>query len=201
MEHDVTKKRPLRVNPVNIPNALTLLRIILVPIFLYLLFVDSQSAAWWALGIFVVAGLSDFFDGEIARRWNIITDFGKIADPIADKALTLGAFVVLSITSPQMMPWIATILIAIRELGITWWRGVLLKQGIVVPANWGGKVKTVLQLFAIFLMIMPWKYFTTESFQNTMGWVILVTVILTVAVTVYTGLEYVVQGQKQRKTA
>lgn len=197
MEHVVTKKRAVRVNPVNLPNALTLLRIILVPVFLYLLFMDSPAARWWALVVFMLASLTDFFDGEIARRWNIITDFGKIADPIADKALTLGAFVVLSIEEPHLMPWWATILIATRELGITWWRGVLLKKGIVVPANWGGKVKTTLQLFVIFLIIMPWDLFVAPTMLTPIAWGATVTMWVTVLLTVATGIEYVWVGWKQ----
>lgn len=199
MEHDVTKKRKISVNPVNIPNALTVLRIVLVPLFLYLLTRESLTAQWWALGIFVVAGFSDFLDGEIARRWNIITDFGKIADPIADKALTLGAFLVLSWMQPDQMPWWATILIAVRELGITWWRGVLLKNGIVVPANWGGKVKTVLQLFLIFIVIFPWAAALGAENAAYLDGFIWVTMLATVALTVGTGLEYVLSGVKQSK--
>lgn len=201
MERSATSPRKPRVNPVNIPNALTLLRIVLVPIFLYLLTCEAPAAKWWALIVFIVAGVSDYLDGEIARRWNIITDFGKIADPIADKALTLGAFIVLSLTVPQHMPWWATICIAIRELGITWWRGVLLKKGIVVPANMGGKLKTVLQLFLIFLIITPWHFFMPESLTLPMGWFIFVTMLVTVALTVGTGLEYVASGWKQSASA
>lgn len=202
MEHDVTKKRTIRVNPVNLPNALTVLRIILVPIFLYLLTIQGITARWWAVVLFVIASLSDYLDGQIARRWNIVTDFGKVADPIADKALTLGAFAMLSLTQPEIMPWWATVLIAVRELGVTWWRGVLLKQGIVVPANWGGKIKTTLQLFFIFLVILPWQ--VTSPSEQTMTLIAYLTVAMfwaTVVMTVASGIEYIYSGWKQGKAA
>lgn len=197
MEQKATVARKQVANPVNLPNALTVLRIILVPIFLYLLFQDSSSARWWAVGVFILAGLSDHLDGEIARRWDVITDFGKIADPIADKALTLGAFTALSVLDSQMMPWWATLIIAIRELGITWWRGVLLKKGIVVAANWGGKIKTVLQLLLIFLMILPWSAIVTGGVP--IGLYIFVACVfwVTIGVTVGSGVDYVWSGWKQ----
>lgn len=199
MEQSVTSASKRVSNPINIPNALTVLRIVLVPVFLYLLFQESIIARWWAVVVFMIAAASDHLDGEIARRWNIITDFGKIADPIADKALTLGSFAALSFLDPTMMPWWATAVIAVRELGITWWRGVLLKKGIVVPANWGGKIKTTLQLLLIFLMILPWHSIVSVipsglfSFLTLIFW-------LTIGVTIGSGLEYIWSGWKRSNT-
>lgn len=197
MEQRATVARQQVVNPVNLPNALTVLRIILVPVFLYLLFQESTTARWWAVAVFVLAGLSDHLDGEIARRWDVITDFGKIADPIADKALTLGAFTALSVLDSHMMPWWATLVIAVRELGITWWRGVLLKKGIVVAANWGGKIKTVLQLLLIFLMILPWHSMISGGVPIGLYAFILLVFWLTIGMTVGSGVEYVWSGWKQ----
>ena len=128
-----TIDREHSASPYNLPNALTVLRLVLVPVFIVLMLQSSVGAHWWALVVFVVAAITDHLDGRIARSRNLITDFGKIADPIADKALTLGAFIMLSIAG--LLPWWVTVLIAIRELGITWLRAVLLKRGIVVAAN------------------------------------------------------------------
>jgi len=139
---------------VNVPNALTVGRLVLVPVFVWLMLVDGAPARWWALVVFCVAAATDQLDGHIARSRNLITDFGRLADPIADKALTLGAFVMLSVDG--LVPWWFTVLIAVRELGITILRAVLLRRGIVVAANKGGKLKTVTQMLFIVVMLMPW---------------------------------------------
>ncbi|MCD4556693.1 CDP-diacylglycerol--glycerol-3-phosphate 3-phosphatidyltransferase [Schaalia sp. lx-100] len=148
-------------SPLNLPNALTVLRLILVPIFLVLALQDNSIARWTTLIVFCVAAATDHFDGKIARSYGIVTDFGRIADPIADKALTLGAFVILSVT--EFVPWWFTVVIAVRELGITVMRSVFLRRGIVVSANMGGKLKTVLQMFFIFLLLIPWDLFLSYS--------------------------------------
>ena len=101
----------------NLPNVLTMVRLVLVPIFIILVLNGSVGAMWAALVVFVVAAFTDLYDGKIARERGIVTDWGKIWDPIADKALTLGAFVVLSIAG--LVPWWFTVVVAARELGIT----------------------------------------------------------------------------------
>ena len=108
----------------NVPNALTVFRLVLVPVFIWLMFLEASAARWWAVLVFMIAAATDQLDGHIARSRNLITDFGRLMDPIADKALTLGAFIMLSIAG--LLPWWVTILIAIRELGITALRAVLL---------------------------------------------------------------------------
>ncbi|WP_175953885.1 CDP-diacylglycerol--glycerol-3-phosphate 3-phosphatidyltransferase [Schaalia sp. Marseille-Q2122] len=200
MEQNVSAiDRSKKVPVLNVPNALTVLRIVLVPIFIALLFQKTLTAQWWAVAVFVVASLSDHLDGEIARRNGWITDFGRIADPIADKALTLGAFLALSWMGD--LPWYFTILVAIRELGITWWRSVLLRQGIVVAANMGGKLKTVLQLLLIFLMILPWaSMLDVESVGMAIAsYSVLITMWAALIVTVWSGIDYILDGRRMGK--
>ncbi|WP_018297991.1 CDP-diacylglycerol--glycerol-3-phosphate 3-phosphatidyltransferase [Corynebacterium lubricantis] len=167
----------------NLPNVLTSLRIIFVPVFAWLVLTQQW---WWAFGLFVVLMATDKLDGDIARARNLVTDFGKIADPIADKALMITALVTLNIAST--LPIWMTVLIVIRELGITVWRMVLLRQGKVVPASKGGKVKTVLQTLGVALYLCPlpaWMDIPTYL-------VMLVAVI----VTVVTGIQYLVDGKR-----
>ena len=186
---------------VNVPNALTVLRLVLVPIFVWLMVADFSSARWWALAVFCVAAATDQLDGHIARKYNLITDFGKVADPIADKALTLGAFIMLSWIGD--LPWWFTIIVAVRELGITWLRAVLLKRGIVVAANKGGKLKTVLQMLLIVLMLLPWAQFVGNPADSALPlWIYVMWFIVggaALVVTVWSGLVYIIGGWKLSK--
>ncbi|MCD2197236.1 CDP-diacylglycerol--glycerol-3-phosphate 3-phosphatidyltransferase [Actinomycetospora endophytica] len=178
---------------VNIANALTVVRLILVPVFLGVLFVDGGHTPyfrWVAFGVFAVASLTDSFDGEFARRWGLVTDFGKIADPIADKALVGAALVGLSVLGE--LAWWVTIVIAIRELGITAMRFWVLRHG-VIPASRGGKLKTVLQTLALGLAIMPLPAVAQP--------VVATLFLLAVVVTVVTGLDYVAQAVRLRRAA
>ena len=139
----------------NIANVLTLARVALVPVFAVALFMDSgQSTAWRlvAAGAFAIAAVTDRFDGQIARNRGLVTDFGKIVDPIADKALIGTALIGLSLLA--FLPWWVTVVILVRELGITALRLIIVRRG-VIPASRGGKLKTVVQIFAIGLYILP----------------------------------------------
>lgn len=137
----------------NLPNVLTVLRIIMVPILAVVLFLGPTVAVYRfiATAIFVLAMLTDLADGYIARRYNLVTDFGKLWDPVADKALTGTAFVCLSILGE--LPWFFTVLILVREWGITWLRAAIAKYGIMA-ANKGGKAKTLTQTAALILFIL-----------------------------------------------
>lgn len=187
----------------NLPNVLTILRLILVPVFIVLMYLGTIQARWWALLVFCVAAFTDHLDGRIARARGLVTDFGKIADPIADKALTLGAFLMLSVEHPAL--WLATLPIALRELGITWWRAELLKKGIVVAANSGGKLKTILQMLAITLLLVPWGELVREGdpfvlvaqIGFTCGWVVACAALV---VTVWSGWVYIAEGRRLEKT-
>ena len=188
----------------NVPNVLTVFRLVLVPVFIWLMFLEASAARWWAVLVFMVAAATDQLDGHIARSRNLITDFGRLMDPIADKALTLGAFIVLSIAG--LLPWWVTILIAVRELGITALRAVLLRRDIVVSANKGGKLKTLLQIFAIWLLLIPWQslcaswpaYASLTHGMLIFGWVVAG---LALVMTVWSGLVYVVEGAKLWKAS
>ena len=116
----------------NLPNVLTSLRILFIPVFAWLVLSERR---WWAFGLFAALMITDKLDGDIARARGLITDFGKIADPIADKALMITALVTLNIAVP--LPVWVTVVIVVRELGITVWRMVMLRHGRVVPASKG----------------------------------------------------------------
>ncbi|MDO5721006.1 MAG: CDP-diacylglycerol--glycerol-3-phosphate 3-phosphatidyltransferase [Actinomycetaceae bacterium] len=149
----------------NTPNVLTMARLVMVPVFIVLTwygFYGSTSSHWAALIVFIVAAATDHLDGKIARARGLVTNFGKIWDPIADKALTLGAFVVLSLVG--MLGWWFTVIVAARELGITWLRSHLLKDGIVVPASFAGKAKTTAQMVLIVFLLFP---FSGGVWENT----------------------------------
>ncbi|MFD8879017.1 CDP-diacylglycerol--glycerol-3-phosphate 3-phosphatidyltransferase [Corynebacterium xerosis] len=172
----------------NLPNALTVLRILGVPVFLWLLLQEAGEDAgwrWWAFGVFALLMITDKIDGDLARSRNLVTDFGKIADPIADKALMISALVGLNII--ELLPWWITAIIVVRELGITLWRVVQLRRGHVVPASKGGKLKTVAQSLAVALFLMPlaWLFWP--------AWIVM---IIAVAITVVTGVQYIVDSRK-----
>ena len=201
MSENVSRvQRDSKVPVVNLPNALTVLRLILVPVFVVLgLQSTSWTALWAAFVVFAVAAITDRFDGELARSWGQITDFGRIADPIADKALTLCGFALLSYQG--YLPWWVTILIAVRELGITAMRAFFLRRGIVVSANQAGKLKTFMQIVALGVLLIPWAHFTALSETNE-GWVVVVIHLgqalagVALALTLYSGVMYVLEGAR-----
>lgn len=188
-----TVAAPRVVPLVNVANALTVVRLVLVPVFLVVLFwAGGHEAAWrWgAFGVFAVASLTDTFDGDLARRWDLVTDFGKIADPIADKALTGAALVGLSLLGE--LGWWVTVAIIARELGVTALRFWVLRHG-VIPASRGGKIKTVLQTLALGLAIMPLPAAWAPG--------VAVLMVAAVVVTVVTGLDYVLRAVRLRARA
>ena len=198
MSENVSRvQRDSKVPVVNLPNALTVLRLVLVPVFIVLGLQQSWSALWAAFVVFAVAAITDRFDGELARSWGQITDFGRIADPIADKALTLCGFGLLSYQG--YLPWWLTILIAVRELGITAMRAFFLRRGVVVSANQAGKLKTFMQMVALGTLLIPWAHFTAMNEANEWWVVILIRLGqifagVALALTLYSGVMYVIDG-------
>lgn len=177
----------------NLPNILTMLRIVLVPFFVWFLAADNSSHGLWrwaAVVAFAVAIYTDKLDGDIARSRGLVTDFGKIADPIADKLLIGSALVMLSILNE--LPWWITILILVREWGITALRFFVIRYG-VIPASRGGKLKTVVQTLAIFLYVIP-----LASLAPWLGFLALGVMLVAVVITVWTGVQYVVEALKLR---
>lgn len=138
----------------NLPNKLTVLRIIMVPFFVLFMLTDIGGSAnkWIALAIFVVASLTDMLDGKIARKYNLVTNFGKFMDPLADKLLVCSAMICL-IESGQLAAWIVIIIIA-REFIISGFRLVASDNGIVIAASYWGKFKTVFQMAMVIVLIM-----------------------------------------------
>ncbi len=191
---------PERVSNWNLPNILTSVRILLVPLFVWFLWAggsfgqDSLAMRWAAFAVFAVAMYTDKLDGDIARARGLITDFGKIADPIADKLLTGSALVVLSLLNELW--WWVTIVILVREWGITLMRFVVLRYG-VMPASRGGKLKTVLQTLALGLLLMPLGSVVGDWWPWA-GWIAMGAALV---VTVVTGLDYVRQAIALRATA
>lgn len=138
--------------PVNLPNALTVLRILLVPVMVVALAQETGTGDVIAAFIFWLASVTDFVDGYLARRSNLITNFGKLADPIADKLLVIAALVML-VGVDRVAPWVAVVVIG-RELVVTLTRAVAAQQGEVIAAAWLGKVKTSIQIVVILLLIL-----------------------------------------------
>jgi CDP-diacylglycerol--glycerol-3-phosphate 3-phosphatidyltransferase len=199
-----TEPAPRQPSNWNVPNALTTLRILLVPFFGWALLVDDgQSSGWrWvAFAIFGLAMITDKVDGDLARKHNLVTNFGKIADPIADKALTGMAFVGLSIIGELW--WAVTIVVLVREWGITLMRFWLIRHGVVLPAGQGGKLKTTVQTLALGLLLVPLQMFPGpwEPVGTVLWWAAMVAMAAAVVLTVWTGVVYVVESVRARRTA
>jgi CDP-diacylglycerol--glycerol-3-phosphate 3-phosphatidyltransferase len=174
----------------NIPNGLTVIRLFMVPLFLWLLLRDQgadTASRFWSAAVFLAASLTDLVDGELARRSGQVTTFGKVADPIADKALTGAALIGLSMLGD--LPWWITIVILVREIGVTLLRFWVIRDG-VIPASRGGKWKTAAQMTAIVLYLLP----LPDAFTPVRIIVMLAALILTVV----TGIDYVRQALRLR---
>ena len=183
----------VRASTWNVANALTAVRLLLVPVFGWLLLADDgrdHRLRALAAAAFAVAALTDRVDGELARRRGLVTDVGKIADPIADKALMGTALVGLSVLGE--LSWWVTVVVLVREVGITVLRFVVIRHG-VIPAGRGGKAKTVLQALAVTLYLLPLPSGWHPLAMAVMG--------LAVAVTVLSGLDYVVKAWRLTRTS
>ena len=180
----------------NIANIITVVRILLAPVFIWLLLLDNEEMGllrYIAAALFIVAIVTDAVDGHLARGRNLITNVGIILDPIADKVLTGGALVALSILGE--LPWWITILILVREFGITIYRFAVLSK-VVVPASRGGKLKTILQAVAISLFLVPLST-VVGVWILWLNWSVMA---IAVVLTVYTGIEYLWQAWRHTRT-
>jgi CDP-diacylglycerol--glycerol-3-phosphate 3-phosphatidyltransferase len=178
---------------VNLPNALTMLRLAVVPVFAVLLVQDGgldDADRYWAALVFGLAILTDRYDGMIARRTGQVTEFGKLADPIADKALTGTALIGLSVL--ELLPWWVTVAILFREVAITLLRFWVIRHG-VIAASRGGKAKTVVQSLAIGLYILP----LTGLLASARWWLMATALLLTLV----TGVDYVYRALALRRTS
>lgn len=177
----------------NIANALTILRILLVPVFGALLLhhgPDHTRYRLLAAMVFAVAIVTDGIDGDIARRRSLVTDFGKVSDPIADKALMGMALVGLSLLGE--LPWWVTVVVLVREVGVTVLRFFVIRHG-VIPASRGGKAKTAAQAAAIGMYVLP--------FGNLWHDVAVVVMAVAVLLTIVTGVDYVLRAIRLRRTS
>ncbi|MFG1604276.1 CDP-diacylglycerol--glycerol-3-phosphate 3-phosphatidyltransferase [Actinoplanes sp. NPDC049265] len=187
----MTEPGPVAVPLLNPANVLTVVRIILVPVFVATVVVSAMVDPGWrvvACLTFCVASATDFADGWIARRYSMVTSFGKVADPIADKALTGTALVLLSIYGD--LAWWVTAAILVREWGVTALRFWVIRYGII-PASRGGKAKTALQIAAIAWYLLPMP----SPFDVVGPWLMGAALV----VTLVTGVDYVVQAVRLRR--
>ncbi|WP_454084801.1 CDP-diacylglycerol--glycerol-3-phosphate 3-phosphatidyltransferase [Georgenia sp. Marseille-Q6866] len=175
----------------NLANVLTMVRVALVPVFAVLMLGDSTASRVAATVVFLAAAATDKLDGHIARSRGLVTNFGKIADPIADKALVIAALLLL--WAEGTIPWWVPVVIIVRELGITALRFVMVRRAVMAASN-GGKLKTVLQIVFITAYLIPWESLLPQAAADVLlvcaWWVML----LAVLVTVVTGLDYVVRA-------
>lgn len=191
MAADPIADPPSAVSAWNVANALTMFRLVLIPVFLLVLFHrGGHDTEWriWAWVVFAVASVTDRFDGDLARKRGLVTEFGKLADPIADKALVGAALIGLSLLHD--LPWWVTVVIIIREVGVTILRFWVIRHG-VIAASRGGKVKTLLQGVAIGLFVLPLTHELHE-----VAWVIMIAAI---AVAMITGADYVARAVRLRR--
>ena len=178
-----------RARVANLANVLTGIRMALVPVFLVFLFTDGGHEFSWrmaAFAVFAVAVITDRFDGALARSYGMVTEFGALADPIADKALIGAALIGLSMLGD--LPWWVTVVILAREICITLMRFAVLRHG-VIPASRGGKLKTTVQAVAIGLFVMP--LYAWSPVWTTVAWVIMWAAVV---LTLLTGADYVVSA-------
>jgi CDP-diacylglycerol--glycerol-3-phosphate 3-phosphatidyltransferase len=189
----VSPQQPVTRVPLwNLANLLTMSRMVLAPVFVFALFIEGGTDPAWrvtAAVIFGVASLTDRFDGDLARRRGLVTNFGAIADPIADKALMGAALVGLSLLGE--LAWWITVLIGVRELGVTALRFWVLRYG-VIPASRGGKVKALAQVVAIGLYVLPLPVAAYPVRWAVMG--------IAVVLTIVTGVDYGVRALRLRAT-
>ncbi len=192
-EPDPISAVPDAVSAWNLANALTVFRLVLVPVFLVALFWGTGHLTSWRITaclIFGVASVTDRIDGELARKRNSVTEFGKLADPIADKALVGAALIGLSLLHD--LPWWVTVVILIREVGVTVLRFWVIRHG-VLAASRGGKLKTLLQAVAIGLFVLPdWGWL------RDVAWVVMVAAIV---VALVTGFDYVGRAMRLRRAS
>lgn len=193
MGPDPLTAQPNQVSTWNIANILTMLRILLVPVFLVVLYHDEgRNNAWrfWAWVVFAIAAVTDRIDGDLARKRGLVTDFGKLMDPIADKALIGAALIGLS--DLGYLPWWVTVVILVREIGVTLLRFWVIRHG-VIAASRGGKLKTLLQSVAIGLFVLPpWTWL------RAIAWVVMIAAIV---VALATGADYVKRAVVLRRSS
>ncbi len=163
--------------PMNTANKLTILRVVMIPAFLLVLYLDVPWANYWAMVLFAAASVTDTLDGYIARHYNQVTDFGKFMDPLADKCLVTAAM--LWFVEVGQMPAWALLIVIVREFGVSGLRMIASDKGRVIAAGWSGKVKTASTMVCILVMLLP--------IPSTVNTICVAVIVLT---TIYSGVEY-----------
>ena len=188
----------------NLPNKLTMSRILLIPVFMVVLYWGFPGADYVALAIFIIASLTDLLDGKIARKYNLVTDFGKFADPLADKMLVTAALLWF-VEQGRMSAWMLLIVIC-REFAVSGLRMIAADKGIVIAAGWSGKVKTAATMvcIAVMLFIAPmvedavtWMLFSSQYPvpKPAILWVDPVCTWIITLTTIYSGVEYFLKNR------
>lgn len=175
----------------NLPNKLTILRVILIPVFLLVLFLaPAPLNRYIAVAIFIIASLTDMLDGKIARKYNLVTNFGKFMDPLADKLLVMSALVSM-VALKDLAAWVVIIILA-REFAITGFRTLAMEANIVMAASWWGKVKTTVQMMMVVVVLLhlPFAYMRTLE---------MVLIGLAVFFTILSGVDYIVKNKQVLK--
>lgn len=175
----------------NLPNKLTILRVILIPVFLLVLFLaPAPLNRYIAVAIFIIASLTDMLDGKIARKYNLVTNFGKFMDPLADKLLVMSALVSM-VALKDLAAWVVIIILA-REFAITGFRTLAMEANIVMAASWWGKVKTTVQMMMVVVVLLhlPFAYMRTLE---------MILIGLAVFFTILSGVDYIVKNKQVLK--
>ncbi len=173
----------------NLPNQLTLLRVILIPVFMFFLLQETASGDRIALVIFVIASFTDFLDGYIARARNLVTNFGKFIDPLADKLLVTAAFLCF-IQLGKVSSWVVFIILA-REFIVSIFRAIAAADGIVIAASIYGKLKTISQMIAIIILLMNNYPFSQWNIPMDM-----IMVYVATGLTLVSGLDYIIKNKE-----
>ena len=173
----------------NLPNKLTILRVLMIPVFLFFLLTDTVGSAskWIAAAVFILASLTDFLDGHIARKYNLVTNFGKFMDPLADKLLVCSAMIVL-VGMDRLSSLVAITIIA-REFIISGFRLVASDNGVVIAASYWGKFKTNFQMFMIIMLIIDLGNKTAVLIEN-------VLIVIAVALTIISLVDYLYKNRQ-----
>ncbi len=169
----------------NLPNKLTLFRVILIPFFVFFLLINPESTALRVIAdlIFIVASLTDMLDGKIARKYNLVTNFGKFMDPLADKLLVCSAMICL-ISTGQLYAWFVIIIVA-REFIISGFRLIAAENGIVIAANIFGKLKTVSQMIMIIILVANFNVPFLQVLGQIFVWISLIMTVLSLVIYIY----------------
>lgn len=186
------RRRTIREDAVNLPNLLTMLRVVLIPLALWLIADGSQRACFWAGAVYTVSAITDFLDGWLARRMGLISVLGKFLDPLADKLLVISSLVVM--VAMGRVPGWALIIIVARELSVTSLRVIAMSEGVEMAASQGGKEKAALQMVAVLLLMLHYPYvldFGVASLPVDFNAVGLVTLYISIFFAIWSGGEYV----------